>query len=59
MVGDDIEGDVRGAQGCGVKGMLVRTGKFTPEWERHPTITPDHIGENLSQIVNVILGKEV
>ncbi len=28
MVGDDIEGDVHGAQAAGIRGVLVRTGKF-------------------------------
>ncbi len=28
MVGDDIRADVDGAQQAGLKGMLVRTGKF-------------------------------
>jgi HAD superfamily hydrolase (TIGR01458 family) len=28
MVGDDIENDVRGAQAAGIRGVLVRTGKF-------------------------------
>jgi HAD superfamily hydrolase (TIGR01458 family) len=28
MVGDDIENDVRGAQAAGIRGALVRTGKF-------------------------------
>ncbi len=31
MVGDDIEVDVAGAQKSGLKGALVRTGKFRPE----------------------------
>jgi HAD superfamily hydrolase (TIGR01458 family) len=30
MVGDDIQGDVRGAQQAGMTGLLVRTGKFRP-----------------------------
>ena len=30
MVGDDIRGDVDGAQQAGLKGLLVRTGKFRP-----------------------------
>ena len=30
MVGDDICGDVDGAQRAGLKGLLVRTGKFRP-----------------------------
>jgi HAD superfamily hydrolase (TIGR01458 family) len=31
MIGDDIRGDVHGAQDAGLKGALVRTGKFRPE----------------------------
>ena len=31
MVGDDIVGDVNGAQAAGLKGVLVKTGKFRPE----------------------------
>ena len=28
MIGDDIVGDVQGAQLCGLRGVLVRTGKY-------------------------------
>ena len=28
MVGDDVLNDVGGAQGCGLTGILVRTGKY-------------------------------
>ena len=31
MVGDDIEGDVVGAQKHGMRTVLVRTGKFRPD----------------------------
>ena len=31
MVGDDSETDVAGAQACGLKTILVRTGKFRPD----------------------------
>lgn len=31
MIGDDIKADVAGAQACGIKGALVKTGKFRPE----------------------------
>jgi phospholysine phosphohistidine inorganic pyrophosphate phosphatase len=31
MIGDDIRGDIHGAQAAGLKGALVRTGKFRPE----------------------------
>ena len=28
MVGDDLVNDVGGAQGCGLAGILVKTGKY-------------------------------
>ena len=28
MVGDDLRTDILGAQACGIRGVLVRTGKF-------------------------------
>jgi phospholysine phosphohistidine inorganic pyrophosphate phosphatase len=31
MIGDDIRGDVQGAQQAGLTGMLVQTGKFRPQ----------------------------
>lgn len=31
MIGDDIRGDVGGAQQAGIRGLLVKTGKFRPE----------------------------
>ena len=30
MIGDDIRGDIGGAQAAGIAGALVRTGKFRP-----------------------------
>lgn len=30
MIGDDIKGDIEGAQEAGIRAMLVRTGKFRP-----------------------------
>lgn len=40
MVGDDIDGDIAGAEGAGVKAVQVRTGKFRPKDEEHPTVRP-------------------
>ena len=31
MIGDDIRGDIHAAQQCGIRGILVRTGKFRSE----------------------------
>jgi len=33
MIGDDLEGDVLGAQAVGLQGILVRTGKYRPSDE--------------------------
>jgi ribonucleotide monophosphatase NagD (HAD superfamily) len=41
LVGDDIEADVRGAQGFGMRTALVRTGKFRPEALDGTTVVPD------------------
>lgn len=48
MIGDDIVGDVQGAQRAGLRGALVRTGKFRPadlDGEGAPDLVLDGIGE--------------
>jgi ribonucleotide monophosphatase NagD (HAD superfamily) len=30
MIGDDIRGDIEGSQNIGIRGLLVKTGKFQP-----------------------------
>ena len=49
MVGDDVETDVGGALAAGLAGVLVRTGKFTPDTVREsgvdPTATIDSIAD--------------
>lgn len=55
MVGDDIVSDVGGAQAAGIRGVLVRTGKFRPSDESHPKVKPDKIVDNLKQFVDLLL----
>lgn len=55
MIGDDVESDVGGAQACGLRGVLVKTGKFRPGDECHPTIKPDAVVINLYQAVELVL----
>ena len=48
MVGDDIRGDIGGAQQIGVRGILVRTGKFRPadlEQDIEPAAVIDTIAD--------------
>lgn len=48
MIGDDIRGDVGGAQAAGLSGVLVRTGKFRPtdlDQDVRPTAVLDSIAD--------------
>jgi len=55
MIGDDIVSDISGAQACGVRGIQVRTGKYRPEDEPHPSIKPDAYVDNLLHAVDDFL----
>jgi phospholysine phosphohistidine inorganic pyrophosphate phosphatase len=58
MVGDDIENDVGGAQAAGIRGLLVRTGKFRPSDENHPNVTPNAIVDNLKQAIDIMISNQ-
>lgn len=49
MFGDDIQGDVAGAQAAGLKGVLVRTGKFR-EGDLEQGIEPDGILDSIADL---------
>lgn len=55
MIGDDLLNDVGGAQRCGMKGLQVRTGKYRPSDEQHPSVRADAYMDDLSAAVNAIL----
>ncbi len=57
MIGDDAEADVGGAVAAGLKGILVRTGKYRPGDERELEIAPDCIADSLDEAVAWILGQ--
>ena len=50
MVGDDIEGDIGGAQTIGMRTVLVRTGKFRPDDLEHTSVVPDGIVSSIAQL---------
>src|SRR6476469_7542909 len=50
MVGDDVEGDVRGAQRHGMRTVLVRTGKFRPDEVEDSGVMPDGIISSVAQL---------
>jgi phospholysine phosphohistidine inorganic pyrophosphate phosphatase len=49
MIGDDIRGDVGGAQQTGVQGLLVRTGKFRPD-DLKSDIRPDAVLDSVADL---------
>lgn len=49
MIGDDIKGDVGGAQNAGLKGALVKTGKFRPG-DFGGGITPDAVFDSVADL---------
>jgi len=55
MVGDDIISDVGGAQKAGIRGILVRTGKYTSADENHEQVKPDQIVDNLAALADIII----
>lgn len=54
MVGDDIVNDVRGAQVLGLRGVLVRTGKFLPGDLAKVTDPPDHVLETIADLRDLL-----
>ncbi|MCW9059156.1 MAG: TIGR01458 family HAD-type hydrolase [Gammaproteobacteria bacterium] len=57
MIGDDIRGDVEGAQEAGLKAVLVKTGKFRPE-DLQGKVRPDAVLESVAELP-AWWGKEV
>jgi len=52
MIGDDIETDVGGAQRAGIRGILVRTGKFR-EADLQSEIKPDAVINSIADLVPI------
>lgn len=53
MVGDDIHGDIDGAQKCGIKGIQVRTGKFQ-DHDLDQGITPYVVLDSIASLPGFI-----
>lgn len=54
MIGDDIATDVGGAQEAGLRGVLVRTGKYREEIAKKSAIRPDLILDSIAGIEKVV-----
>lgn len=51
MIGDDIVTDVGGAQRIGMRGILVRTGKYRPEHVESSGVKPDCVLDSITDLV--------
>jgi ribonucleotide monophosphatase NagD (HAD superfamily) len=54
MVGDDIEADIGGAQGAGLRAVQVETGKFTRADLDHPRVVPDARIASIAELPGLI-----
>jgi phospholysine phosphohistidine inorganic pyrophosphate phosphatase len=54
VVGDDAEADVAGAQAAGLRGVLVRTGKFREDDLRRSGVRPDCILDSVADVADLI-----
>jgi len=50
MVGDDLEADVAGAKACGLRTILVRTGKFREQSLADSLVKPDAVVDSLGDV---------
>jgi HAD superfamily hydrolase (TIGR01458 family) len=50
MIGDDIDSDVGGAQQAGLKGILVKTGKYRQSYADASAIKPDAIIDSIADL---------
>jgi HAD superfamily hydrolase (TIGR01458 family) len=54
MVGDDVVNDVAGAQTAGIRGVLVRTGKFRPDDLEREDASPDAVIDSVADLPDLL-----
>lgn len=54
MIGDDVRDDIDGAQKAGIKGILVKTGKYHAGDESKIDPRPWKVADNLAHAVQMI-----
>jgi ribonucleotide monophosphatase NagD (HAD superfamily) len=54
MVGDDLWSDIEGAQRAGLRGWLVRTGKFREEKLRESGLAPERILGSVAELTSYL-----
>jgi ribonucleotide monophosphatase NagD (HAD superfamily) len=54
VVGDDAQADVGGAQAAGLRGVLVRTGKFRADELARSGVRPDAILDSAADVMGLV-----
>ena len=54
MVGDDIHSDVGGAIAAGIRGVLVKTGKYREELVADSGVTPDLVIDSVAEMADLL-----
>lgn len=54
VIGDDIDSDIGGAQKAGIRGVLVRTGKFREEYFATSSVQPDIVLDSVADLPNLL-----
>jgi ribonucleotide monophosphatase NagD (HAD superfamily) len=54
MIGDDIITDIGGAHHAGMRGILVRTGKFREDALKCATVKPTHIIDSIAHLEDIL-----
>jgi ribonucleotide monophosphatase NagD (HAD superfamily) len=54
MIGDDIESDIGGAQAAGMKGILVKTGKYREELAAQSHVMPYMVIDSIAELKGLI-----
>ena len=54
MIGDDIDSDVGGAQQAGLKGILVKTGKYRPAYAQASAVKPDLVLDSIKDLPDAL-----
>jgi len=56
IVGDDIENDVGGGQAAGLKGVLVKTGKYRETVAQESAVKPDAVIDSIADLPALLAG---
>jgi HAD superfamily hydrolase (TIGR01458 family) len=59
MVGDDVESDVGGAKRIGMRGVLVRTGKFRKDALAAAELRPDAVIDSVAELPDLLAQERV